>query len=155
MNCVSVKVKVCTLPGWLVSSVPSSFTSTTWSLGWYLWRDWRTTIWRSEPKVHIRNSPSNFRRLTTKINSFSLYGDGRCAANQNCEPLLTKYRTKTHNMSLLHYNKISHRSGMHYLSRVVGGTFVVRELKFSKWYFLAHPVRTGIWWVRVHINPVP
>lgn len=44
MNCVSVKVKVCTRPGWLVSSVPSSFTSTTWSRGWYLCRDWRTTI---------------------------------------------------------------------------------------------------------------
>lgn len=49
-NCVSVKVKVWTRPGWLVSSVPSSFTSTTWSRGWYLWRDWRTTIWRAEQR---------------------------------------------------------------------------------------------------------
>lgn len=48
MNWVSGKVKVCTLPGWLVSSVPSSFTSTTCRRGWYLWRDCRTTICQAE-----------------------------------------------------------------------------------------------------------
>lgn len=50
MNCVSGKVKVCTRPGWLVSSVPSSFTSTTCRRGWYLCRDCRTTICPAERK---------------------------------------------------------------------------------------------------------
>lgn len=44
MNWVSGKVNVCTRPGWLVSSVPSSFTSTTCRRGWYLCKDCRTTI---------------------------------------------------------------------------------------------------------------
>lgn len=44
MNWVSGKVNVWTRPGWLVSSVPSSFTSTTCRRGWYLWRDCKTTI---------------------------------------------------------------------------------------------------------------
>lgn len=44
MNWVSGKVNVWTRPGWLVSSVPSSFTSTTCRRGWYLCRDCKTTI---------------------------------------------------------------------------------------------------------------
>lgn len=50
MNCVSGKVNVCTRPGWLVSSVPSSFTSTTCRRGWYLCKDCKTTICPAERK---------------------------------------------------------------------------------------------------------
>ena len=50
MNWVSGKVNVCTRPGWLVSSVPSSFTSTTCRRGWYLCKDCKPTICPAERK---------------------------------------------------------------------------------------------------------
>lgn len=54
MNWVSGKVNVWTRPGWLVSSVPSSFTSTTCRRGWYLCRDCKTTICPAKRKESER-----------------------------------------------------------------------------------------------------